>query len=67
MSLSRMRLTSGTSLTRNNPKITRPGGHEGRKGKTMSEAYLEWLMETAQEERDVWDAIERYNEQEVEA
>lgn len=33
----------------------------------MSEAYLEWLMETAQEERDVWDAIERYNEQEVEA
>lgn len=33
----------------------------------MSEAYLEWLMETAQSERDVWDAIERYNEQEVEA
>lgn len=33
----------------------------------MSEAYLEWLMETAQSEQDVWDAIERYNEQEVKA
>lgn len=66
MSLSKMRWTNGTRITRNNlqPLTYR---RDGEKGKTMYEAYLEWLMETAQEERDVWDAIERLNEQEVEA